>query len=221
MKHSPLSCLPEPTATPASEPSPLATLLYLVDRYQGIVYRWRRRVHAVKVTREWPVPASAVANSPPASLSMNSVRQRTGRRASSEAPTTVGVSRVHGAVAVVDDDESVRLATVMLVASLGLQATGFSSAEEFLASVALDEACCLILDVNMPTMNGLELQVMLHRRRPELPVIFITAFPSEEIEQQAKAGGAICFLVKPFKSDQLVQCIEAALSRRSDGEPAG
>jgi FixJ family two-component response regulator len=114
-------------------------------------------------------------------------------------------------VSIVDDDESVRLATVLLVASLGLDAVSFPSAEAFLASSALEQACCVIMDVNMPSMNGLELQAALSQRRPHLPVIFITAFPSEEIEQRARDGGAICFLIKPFKSDVLVNCIRAAL----------
>ena len=130
----------------------------------------------------------------------------------------LGVRRV---VSIVDDDESVRLATALLVTSLGLEAIGFSSAADFLASAEAEEACCLILDVNMPGMNGLELQETLQHRCPQLPVIFITAFPSDEIEQRAKASGAICFLVKPFKPDALLKCIEAALVHDAHRVAAG
>ena len=120
----------------------------------------------------------------------------------------IGTPRV---VSIVDDDESVRSATVLLVASLGLDAVAFPSAEAFLASAAPEQACCVIVDVNMPHMDGLELQAILRQRLPQLPLIFITAFPSEEIEQRARAAGAICFLVKPFKSDALLGCIQAAI----------
>ena len=123
----------------------------------------------------------------------------------------MGSSAVRRLVSIVDDDESVRLATTLLVASLGLDAIGFASAPAFLASAAPEETCCLIVDVNMPDMSGIELQATLQRRRPSLPVIFITAFPSDEIERRARSGGATCFLVKPFKPDALVDCINAAL----------
>jgi FixJ family two-component response regulator len=118
-------------------------------------------------------------------------------------------------VSIVDDDDAVRTATQTFVRSLGYQAISFPSAEDFQKSPEVDNADILIADVQMPGMSGIELQQELIRRRPELPIIFITAFPEERIRQQAMAAGATCILAKPYDGDHLVECIEKALARKA------
>lgn len=115
-------------------------------------------------------------------------------------------------IAIVDDDESIRVSTAMLMAAFGFAARDFASAEEFLQSPELGETSCVITDVNMPGIGGLELQSRLaatHRT----PVIFITAFPDPRIEARALARGAICFLTKPFDGETLIQCVDRAIKR--------
>lgn len=114
-------------------------------------------------------------------------------------------------IAIIDDDESVRIATESLVRSLGLGTNTFASAEEFLSSSALGETSCLITDIQMPGMTGLELLTYLMEHGKKLPVIFITAFPEERVRRQALAAGAIGFLGKPFGSDAIIECIDRAL----------
>jgi FixJ family two-component response regulator len=116
-------------------------------------------------------------------------------------------------VSIVDDDDAVRTATQAFVRSLGYKAVASASAEDFLKSPELDTADILIADVQMPGMNGLELQQELVRRRPALPIIFITAFPEERIRQQAMAAGAACMLAKPYDGDSLIECIEKTLAK--------
>jgi FixJ family two-component response regulator len=115
-------------------------------------------------------------------------------------------------VAVVDDDEAVRDALGNLLASLGLRAATFASAEEFLTSPASGAAACLIIDVQMPGMGGLELQRRLAASGNRAPVILITAFPLEHVRRQADALGAVGFLVKPFEASLLIECLERALA---------
>jgi FixJ family two-component response regulator len=117
-------------------------------------------------------------------------------------------------IAIVDDDESVRRATNMLMVSLGYEAHVFASAEKFLQSPRARDTSCLILDVQMPQMTGIELQAVLRERGWDIPVIFITAFPSDDIAARATSAGAACFLVKPFKTQALIDCIDGALRRR-------
>lgn len=114
-------------------------------------------------------------------------------------------------IAIIDDDESVRIATESLVRSLGLGTNTFASAEEFLASPVLGETSCLITDVQMPGMTGIELLTYLMEHGRKLPVIFITAFPEERVRRQAFAAGAIGFLSKPFGSEAIIECIDRAL----------
>ncbi len=114
-------------------------------------------------------------------------------------------------VAVIDDDENVRIAVVALVRSLGYQARGFSSALDYLASELCGSADCLITDVQMPRLSGLDLHARLVAERRACPVVFITAFPEARAEARAKAFGAIGFLSKPFDAQVMVQCIEQAL----------
>lgn len=121
-------------------------------------------------------------------------------------------SRVNAPViAIVDDDESVSIGMMSLVRSLGYNVLCYGSAEDFLASGARDSIACLISDVQMPGVGGLELQKMLAAEGSRLPIIFITAFPDAGIRQMALDGGAMCFLSKPFDGDTLIQCLEKAL----------
>jgi FixJ family two-component response regulator len=116
-------------------------------------------------------------------------------------------------VAVVDDDEAVRHALSNLLASLDLGVATFASAEAFLASPACRDAACLIADVQMPGMSGLDLQRHLSESGNRLPVILITAFPQEHVRRQAEAEGAFGFFAKPFEGGLMIDCIERALRR--------
>ena len=120
-------------------------------------------------------------------------------------------------ISIVDDDESVRVATQRLVRSLGFVAHAFASPEEFLHSPRLNDTACLIADVQMPGMSGVELQSLLVARGNQTPMIFITAFPDERIRTRAMDAGAIGFLSKPFDGRTLVECLHRALKGR-DGE---
>jgi FixJ family two-component response regulator len=121
-------------------------------------------------------------------------------------------------VSVIDDDMSVRDATNRLVRSLGYAARSFASAEEFLRSAGANDTSCVIADVQMPGMSGIELQTALAARGRRVPIIFITAYPDEAIRARALAAGATCFLAKPFDGATLISCLETALGRsRSDG----
>jgi FixJ family two-component response regulator len=98
-----------------------------------------------------------------------------------------------------------------LVRSLGFEAYAFPSAEEFLASPRLNDTSCLVADVQMPGMSGLELQSELATRDRRMPIIFITAFPEERIRKRAETAGAVGFFSKPVDSHALIQCLDAAL----------
>jgi FixJ family two-component response regulator len=114
-------------------------------------------------------------------------------------------------ISIVDDDTSVRLATNRLVRSLGYVAQGFASADEFLRSAEADETSCLILDVQMPGMSGVELQHRLIADGRCLPIIFITAFPDENVRARALKAGAIGVLTKPFDGSTLIRHLDTAL----------
>ncbi len=114
-------------------------------------------------------------------------------------------------IAIVDDDESVREATKSLVRSLGYQAATFGSAEEFLGSSQLKSTSCLITDVRMPGMSGVELQDRLIADGRSLPTVFISAFSDERVQQKVLESGAVGYLHKPFEEDRLIECIETAL----------
>jgi FixJ family two-component response regulator len=118
-------------------------------------------------------------------------------------------------VSIVDDDDAVRTATQTFIRSLGYKAVAFPSAEDFLKSPEVDTADILIADIQMPGMSGIELQQELRRRRPGLPIIFITAFPEERIRQQGMSAGAACMLAKPYDGETLIECIEKALARKA------
>ena len=101
-------------------------------------------------------------------------------------------------VSIVDDDASVRAAMESLVRSLGFVAFAFESAEDFLRSPRVDDSACLITDVQMPGMSGLDLQDRLIAQGSRIPIIFITAFPETAIRSRAEAGGALAFSKSHF-----------------------
>jgi FixJ family two-component response regulator len=119
-------------------------------------------------------------------------------------------------ISIIDDDASVRTATESLVRSLGFIALTFPSAEAFLESERLAETDCLITDVQMPGMSGVDLQSRLLDDGVRVPIIFITAFPEDHIRERAQAGGAAAFLTKPFDGQTMIQCIEDALGTPSN-----
>ena len=121
-----------------------------------------------------------------------------------------GVSELR--ISVVDDDESVREAISDLMDSMGLRTEVFSSAEEFLNSDGLRDTTCLIVDVRMPGMSGLELQSHLNATGFRTPIIFISAHDDGEAKCRALAAGAIDFLKKPFSEDALLGAIRASLN---------
>jgi FixJ family two-component response regulator len=115
-------------------------------------------------------------------------------------------------ISIIDDDDSVREALWGLVRSVGYAVSTFASAEEFVNSDQLGKADCLILDVAMPGMGGIELQRRLVADHSPVPVIFITAHEDEGIRAQALRNGAEAFLIKPFSEDALLDAIQGALS---------
>ena len=114
-------------------------------------------------------------------------------------------------ISIVDDDDAVRQMLISLTRSLGYDAIGFASAEEFLASADLENFACVITDVHMPGMSGFELQEQLHQRNEPLPVIMITARTEPDLERKATSCGAIGLLRKPLDLQMLVGFIEEAL----------
>ncbi len=114
-------------------------------------------------------------------------------------------------ISVVDDDDSVRESLRGLLRSVTFGVEVFTSAEEFLSSDRMRETDCLILDVRMPGMSGLELHRRLVSSHPHLPVIFITAHGDEELRSRALRGGAVDYLLKPFSDDALLNAVQTAL----------
>jgi FixJ family two-component response regulator len=126
------------------------------------------------------------------------------------------------AISVVDDDASVRVATGKFLRSHGYKVEVYSSAEDFLQSSRLNISC-VIADLQMPGMSGLELLTMMRAQSHGVPFIFITAFPDESTRARALKAGAICFLSKPFAGPTLINCLGVALEgsrpkRAPDGE---
>jgi len=119
----------------------------------------------------------------------------------------------HIVVSIVDDDISVRRSTRRLLRSSGFRAEAFASAEEFLDSKSAAETACLILDLRMPGMNGLELQRRLAQNGNSVPIIFLSAHASEEDERSALHAGAVQFLRKPISKEALLSAIRDALGR--------
>ncbi|HEX4237051.1 MAG TPA: response regulator [Xanthobacteraceae bacterium] len=117
-------------------------------------------------------------------------------------------------ISIVDDDALARDGIKELVESLGYKARTFVSAEHFLESGLIAETACLITDLQMPGLNGLELQEALRSQGCRIPIILITAFPNEKHRNRALEGGALGFLSKPFDESSLIQCLAAASELR-------
>ena len=120
-------------------------------------------------------------------------------------------------ISIVDDDESVREGLTDLVRSMGFIAEAFQRAEEFLKSPRLRRTSCLIADVQMPGMTGIELYDVLINAGNMIPTILITAFPNDRDRTLALHSGVTCYLVKPFNDDDLHECIRSALGARVAG----
>jgi FixJ family two-component response regulator len=135
---------------------------------------------------------------------------------SASCPGSVELTRIP-VISVIDDDASVRAAINNLVRSLGHTVHVFDSAEAFLQSVQLDNTWCVIADVRMPAMSGIELQSQLRTRGNRVPFVFITAVPEQSVRTRALEDGAICFLTKPFDEDDLIECLGAAVEQHRNG----
>jgi len=114
-------------------------------------------------------------------------------------------------VAIVDDDDLMRTALQGLLKSAGLLAQAFASADEFLRSGHQHDTACLITDIRMPGMSGLELQAQLNADHCKIPTIFITAHGDAKMRMQAMRAGAVEFLAKPFDDEALLESVRAAL----------
>jgi FixJ family two-component response regulator len=114
-------------------------------------------------------------------------------------------------VAIVDDDDSMRDALHGLLKAVGLSAQAFASAEEFLRSGQHRQTACLITDIRMPGMSGLELQAQLNAEHCRIPTIFITAHGDAKLRMQALRAGAVEFLAKPFDDEALLESVRGAL----------
>jgi FixJ family two-component response regulator len=122
-------------------------------------------------------------------------------------------------ISIVDDDALARDGIGALVESLGYNVIAFTSAEHFLQSDVITKMACLITDLQMPGLNGLELQEALRSQGHRTPIILITAYPNENHRNRALDGGAVGFLSKPFDEASLVECLTAAIkSRAVDGD---
>jgi FixJ family two-component response regulator len=114
-------------------------------------------------------------------------------------------------IAIVDDDEAVRDATKTLVQSLGYNASTFASADEFLKSGQVHGTSCIISDVQMPGLSGIDLQDHLIALGHRIPIIFVTGYPDDRVRARAMKAGAICFLTKPVNPDHFIGHIDQAL----------
>ena len=117
-------------------------------------------------------------------------------------------------ISIVDDDQSMVESIVSLIQSVGYKAKGFHSAADFLKSNQLIKTSCLILDVYMPEIDGLELQRRLAAKTHRIPIIFITAYDSDDLRARAFEAGAAGFLYKPFSEESLLQAVRSALSEQ-------
>src|SRR6201987_1962097 len=122
------------------------------------------------------------------------------------------MSEEHTLISIVDDDALARDGIRELVESLGYKARTFVSAEHFLESGVIAETACLITDLQMPGLNGLELQEALRSQGHRTPIILVTAYPSENHRNRALDGGAVGFLRKPFEEASLIKCLTAAMN---------
>jgi FixJ family two-component response regulator len=120
-------------------------------------------------------------------------------------------------ISVIDDDASVRAATENLLSSHGYLVRTFASAEEFLQSPCLHDGACVVADVQMPGMTGLDLLGRMRNQGHNTPFIFITAFPEDGVRDRALKTGAVGFLAKPFAAPDLIKCVETAVRRGGAG----
>ena len=114
-------------------------------------------------------------------------------------------------VSIVDDDASTRKSAQRLICSFGFRAEGFESAQEFLESGRLKETGCLVLDMRMPEMDGLELQALLGSNNYRIPIIFVTAHASDDQQRRAMQGDVLAFLRKPVSEQALISAIQTVL----------
>jgi FixJ family two-component response regulator len=114
-------------------------------------------------------------------------------------------------ISIIDDDASMRNAVRRLIKSLGFAANTFASAKEFLESGSVDDTSCVITDMQMPGLSGAELQGELIAQGSKTPMIFVTAFPEDNLRRRVLAAGAIGFLSKPFDEQCLIGCLKTAL----------
>jgi FixJ family two-component response regulator len=121
-------------------------------------------------------------------------------------------------ISIVDDDELIRDATTGLIKSLGYNAVAFASAEDFLSSRQLLQTACLIADINMPEMSGLDLHRQLSASGKPIPTVLITAYPDDGVRKRALSAGVIGYLIKPFEEDDLLACVRSALTRAAGGK---
>jgi FixJ family two-component response regulator len=117
-------------------------------------------------------------------------------------------------ISIVDDDDSLRNSLNNLIRSVGFRAQGFPSAEAFLNSSELHDTACLILDVRMPGMSGLDLQRQLVATHSPIPIVFITSHGDEDAQARALDAGAVAFLYKPFREEALLKAIDSALDHK-------
>jgi FixJ family two-component response regulator len=116
-------------------------------------------------------------------------------------------------ISIVDDDQSVREATMSLMRAAGFATEAFPRADDFLNSEMRVRTDCLIADVQMPGMSGLELHGRLVQSGDAIPTVLITAYPDEKVRARALQAGIFCYLTKPFKEDELLDCIQSALKQ--------
>jgi FixJ family two-component response regulator len=128
------------------------------------------------------------------------------------------VLKASSLIAIVEDDPFVRGSIRRLIRSFGYTVEAFQSANDFLAFPCLDETACLITDINMPEMTGVELFRRLIETGRQIPTILITAYPDDAVRTRALADGALCYLKKPFDEDVLLRCVQEALHRTKPPE---
>jgi len=121
-------------------------------------------------------------------------------------------------VSIIDDDQSLRESIVDLVRAMGLEAQDFERAEDFLRSDGIARTACLITDMRMPGMSGLDLHERLAARGEAIPTIVITAFPKHDDRARARRNGVLCYLGKPFDLNELSEYITSALEKREHGK---
>ena len=115
-------------------------------------------------------------------------------------------------IAIVDDDQSIREATSNLLQSAGFLTATFADAESFLTSASEPRAACLVADMRMPGMSGLQLHQHLIASGAPIPTVLITAYPSDATRLRAREAGIVCCLAKPFSPDELLECVRGALA---------